>query len=363
MAKDNYFLKVYQTDPDKLDKYGHITESTPLLPLFGYNPKAVDFLGKPVNYEERDDMMTPVNYKQIPNQKLFMYDDNLDKQFLTMRKPNKRGASVFSYAFPENAVNHSSGLNSDIQEITLSKPNSRLGLIKTDADAQKDLLSRIMTYSIASAARNGPEIFRKFWKNSDKKLAPVVTIVQAADTDAITDDEIINNDYDAWKDFNEEFQLKNYTPIAQLPYEDFLSTKDLDKGELVKLLYKAFPENLRGKLYDIGPKTFEYPVGKIFEEKLGFDPELAKMLGKDVAFNVTDGTYDLSFDDAVNEAVEFLPDRFNIFDKDKFVNNFKYDKGLTLSDECMKNIKKDMASSIIGARRQSNILRGIADGR
>lgn len=336
MQNGKLALKFFKVNPKHLNEYGELKPEAELLPYYGNNHKTVDKVG-----HERD-LLSPGS----GTSRAVVLVDNDGAVYSRMGRDKLHGASAYGYPYIDET------LHSDMPSTVDSFDT--LGKFGMRDDSNKDEyyttsihflpdkeLNSIYDFERDYFDRINKVLSDKLWYGAD--TAPVAMLMLANENDIITAHDMLNKDFDAWRDNSidggYEVQLKRAMPIKQV------TQQDIDKGKV-----HIYPDNEHDFLqwfdrhkYD-DKRDYEKGVQYIKEKLADKYPEYKYM--SDDEFNrrmyvpgvgIFDNLYHYNKND-IYDKLNSLKDNA-IYDTHRAMDNvFPGKSNMTISDKQYKNI-------------------------
>ena len=277
MSEPKLALKFFKVKCDQLDENGRLKPEAELLPYYGENHKTIDKVGV-----ARDLVSPGTNvYRKVQVKQGDLTSSNIGKD-------KWHGGSAYGYAKGDEHY-----VNSDDPAGLMGMPQGRssslddplyTSYINTNNDFQ-DTEEQAKTYFELINS----ELNRNTSKSHPYERVPIIML--ASDEDVISIHDMLNNNFDAWRDDSiqyspqHEIQLKKATPIRQITKDDLNKYRlHFDIGEYSDLL--NYMKNYKGP-NSINP-VYAYKKLKFLEKYPEYkdtdDATIASIIGHPYGF-------------------------------------------------------------------------------
>lgn len=353
MSEPKLALKFFKVRPDQLDEYGRLKPEAELHPFWATGHDDVARLG-----QERD-LISPGS--GVTRTVHTLYDGGSSDN---EGKDKWHGASAWGY------------VKEDVPAVESYAPEGRFGQRDkgyTPGKGSEYTSTIYLTEPLTSDGQNKEQqasyfkmIYDAVKSNDGKRMAKVPIIMLASDDDVIKYNDLLNNDFDAWRDDAvnlrpvHEVQLKRAIPMRQITKDDIDRYKlTFDLGDYNDYLNfaKSVPLNSNES------KLFSFIKNKLLDshpEYTGISNDDLNLLMPMIYTNGASYYNDIS-EDMFNKYKEKYTN--GIFDPNYVMRNiFPADDKSTISDKQYKNILKAVYMDIPEhKKRQKNISNTLVD--
>lgn len=351
MSEPKLALKFFKVKSDQVDEYGRLKPEAELLPLWATGHKTIAKIGK------EKDLVSPgsgvVRTVRIEDDNGISDKAGTDKW---------HGGSVWGY------------IKEDEPAIDSDDPEGRLGQRDKDYKPGKDS-EYTSTIYLNGLSMSYPELHKRqqdgYFKmihdavtaNNGKRMVNVPIIMLASDDDVIKYNDLLDNNFDAWRDDRVNFrpvhevQLKRAIPMRQITKDDISKYRmPLDIGNYNDYLnyVKSIP------LTSKEDKLFLFIRDKFLDKH----PEYTGMSNADLSTMLRVPYYQMgdTSKGTFNRYKKYF-DEIGVYDSGLVMRNiFPADDKSTISDEQYKSILKAVYMDIPEhKKRQKNISNTLVD--
>ncbi len=358
MSEPKLALKFFKVKRDQLDENGRLKPEAELLPFWATGHKDITKFG------QEKDLISPGS--GIQREVGVQRNDGLS---FKSGKDKWHGASAWGY------------VKEDEPAIESNDPEGRFGQRDKGYKPGEDNEYRSTVFLNEPAVpyseqnkRAQDAYFKMIYRAlkldpDDNSTANVPIIMLASDDDIIKYTDLLNNNFDAWRDDSvnlrpvHEVQLKRAIPMRQITKDDFNKYRmPLDLGNYTDYLNFAKSIPLTGK-EDKEDKLFSFIKNMFIDKHPEYKYTDNEHLGHifDMPWNSTASFYNDVSEDTFNKFKEAYAE--GMFDSAKVMCNiFPADDKSTISDEQYKNILKAVYMDIPEhKKRQKNISNTLVD--